>query len=134
MSQLAPFQIFNIYHGVFLHFNSANYDYQKYNGKTSYTEETFNRRPDKYSFQNLSREFKDKDAAFVEYYFAWEFYQREKWVTVKYIIEDQARFQLEWINYSKKHLEHFAADMAKLGYIEPRAFFEKLQYGDIHYQ
>jgi hypothetical protein len=130
---LAPFDIFQIYHGIFLHYTTS-YDYQKYQGKTGYSEATFNSRRDKYSFHNLSREFKDKDAAFIEYYFSWEFYQREKWVTIKYIIEDQARFQLEWLNYSHKHLDHFAADMKKIGFIDPKAFFEKLQYGDIHYQ
>lgn len=132
MSQLAPFQIFQIYHGVFLHYTTT-YDYQKYQGKTSYTEETFNRRPDKYAYHNLSREFKDQNADFVEYYFSWEFYQREKWVSVKNIIEDQARFQLEWLNYGKRHLDNFAKDMSKLENDTAASLFEKLQYGDVHY-
>lgn len=133
MSQLAPFQIFKIYHGCFLHY-TTNYDYQKYNGNTSYTEETFNRRRDKYSYHKLAREFADQNADFVEYYFSWLFYNRAKWVTTKNIVEDQARFQLEWLNYSKKHLDNFAMDMMKVRTIDSKDLFKKLQYGDIHYQ
>lgn len=136
MSTLAPFKIFQIYHGCFLHY-TTNYDYQKYQGKTSYTEETFNRRSDKYSFHNLSRQFEKQEmfnAEFLEYYLAWEFYQRDKWVTVKNIIEDQARFQLEWLNYSNQHLNNFALDMVKIRFLSGEEIFEKLQYGDVHYQ
>jgi hypothetical protein len=130
---LSPFAIFKIYHSVFLHF-STEYDYQKYMGKTAYTEEAFNSRQDKYSWVKLSREFATKDADFFEYYFSWLFYTKDKWVTTKSIFEDQARFQLEWLNYSKKHLDNFGMDMIKITGYDAKVIFQKLQYGDIHYQ
>lgn len=133
MGSLAPFSIFQIYHGVFLHYQT-DYDYQKYMGKTNYTEEAFNRRMDKYAWHKIAREFADQDADFLECYFSWLFYTKDKWVTTKSIVEDQARFQLEWLNYTKKHLDNFAMDMVKLRTIEPKIVFQKLQYGDIHYQ
>lgn len=37
------------------HFNSDNYDYFKYNGKTRVSEATFNKRPDRTQFHRLSK-------------------------------------------------------------------------------
>lgn len=133
MKNLEPFQIFQIYHGVFLHYTTT-YDYQKYKGKTNYTNETFETRKDKYSYHNLSREFAHHTDEMLEYYFSWLFYRNPKWVTIKNIIYEQAAYQLEWSNYSNKHLDNFAKDMAKIDDIEPTYLFERLEYGDIHYQ
>jgi len=130
---LAPFKIFQIYHGVFLHY-STNYNYQKYLGKTNYTEEKFLRRSDKYSFVKLSKEFAHWDENQFEYYVSWLFYIKPKWVTAKDLDEAQARFQLEWLNYSKYHYDNFGMDMVKIRTINPRKLFEQLQLGDIHYQ
>ena len=52
---MTPFEVYQEYVAIKLHFKSKTYDYFKSNGKTKCSIESFNKRKDKYFFQKLSR-------------------------------------------------------------------------------
>jgi hypothetical protein len=53
------YDAYNIYLAMRLHF-SSDYDFFRYNGKSRSSENTFNKRKDKYSFHKLAREYNDQ--------------------------------------------------------------------------
>jgi len=57
MTENTGFEAFKLYTALKLHFTSDSYDYQRYNGKTNVSKETFTRRKDRYYFYKLSRKY-----------------------------------------------------------------------------
>lgn len=55
---LTGYDVFYEYQALKLHFN-GNYDYMKYNGKTRTTQETYNKRKDKYWFGKVARKHRN---------------------------------------------------------------------------
>ena len=127
-----PFAVFQIYHGVFLHFNS-DYDYMLYHGKTSYKLDTFQHRKDKYSWHNVARQLEYIDLNMMEYYFAWCFYSEPKWVSTKLLIDRIVNFDLEWTNYGAHRVTNFTKDMVKVKTLEPARLMHQLLNGEIHW-
>jgi hypothetical protein len=58
---MTGYETFEIYQALKLHFTTDNYDFVKYNGKTSVNVTTFENRKDKYHFYKLSRKYTNKD-------------------------------------------------------------------------
>lgn len=56
MIENTGFAAFNLYHSLRLHFK-GNYDYIKYGGKTTMSQDKFLQRADKYFFYRLSRKY-----------------------------------------------------------------------------
>ena len=56
MTDTTGFDAYALYNALKLHF-TGNYDYIKYNGKTSVSRTTFSTRKDKYHFYKLSRKY-----------------------------------------------------------------------------
>jgi hypothetical protein len=133
MISLTPYQIFSVCHSIFLHYHT-NYDYQKHKGKSRYSEEDFDKRKDKPVYQTLAREFVQIEREPLEYYVAWQHYNREKWVTSEQLINGIPDFELEWLNYSKHKEQNFKLDMAKLHSNYSKFVFDQLKRGEIHYQ
>lgn len=52
----SPFECFQMYNALKMHFTSSSYCYVKYNGKTRVTKESYLGRNDKYFFDRLSRQ------------------------------------------------------------------------------
>jgi len=52
---MTPFEAFEIFTALNLHFKSKNYDFIKYNGKTSLIPATLERRRDRFRYEKLSR-------------------------------------------------------------------------------
>jgi hypothetical protein len=128
-----PFSIFKIYHAVFLHY-TTDYDYQLYNGKTSYKLETFEKRKDKYSFVKLAKIFEYHDLAEVQYYIAWLFFSGDGWVVPKSIQIEVLQFELEWKNYGHMRVESFKDDIHKIGVNNTyQRIHELLTVGEIHF-
>lgn len=72
------YEAYQIYIGIKLHFDSATYDFFKYNGKTSVTPKSFFARKDKYFFAKLIRKYGVKD---LKYFFATNFAKHgTKWI------------------------------------------------------
>lgn len=133
MLYLTPFYLFRTYHAVFLHYNSS-YDYQKNLGYTRCTEERFEARKDKKDWYELRYQVINFNNKSYEYYLAWLFYKNYKWVTVKNIVENEVRYRLEWMNYSKRRLALFKIDLIKLyRNHSPTHIFQLLNLGDMHY-
>jgi hypothetical protein len=51
------FAAYAIYNAIHLHFTSSSYNFQKYNGKTNVSKDSFLKRKDKYHFYKLSRKY-----------------------------------------------------------------------------
>lgn len=60
------YQVYKMYLGIKMHFNSNTYDYVKYGGGLKASIDTFNKRNDKYFFHKLGNRFKPED---LELYF-----------------------------------------------------------------
>lgn len=56
---MTGFEVYKMYLSLKLHFTSKSYDYFQYNGACKATQESFDRRKDKYFFVKLSRKFKE---------------------------------------------------------------------------
>ncbi len=135
MTKLEPFRIFKVYHACFLHY-TTDYDYQKYQGKTSYKLETFEHRKDKYSYHKLVRLFEKEhyDYKDIEYYIAWLFFSHDEWVTTHQITGGLTNFELDWRNYSTNRVQLFIDDVKRLQSLDSKHVFESHQTGAIHAQ
>ena len=56
-----PLECYRMYMAIRLHFISKSYDYFKYNGKVKTSNESFYKRRDKYRFDTLCRQYKEKE-------------------------------------------------------------------------
>ncbi len=63
---LTPYDVYEKYLAIRMHFVNLNYDYFKYHGKVKSNKETFNKRKDRYFFERLSR--KKNEAQVIEYF------------------------------------------------------------------
>ena len=77
LTSTEPFENYKIYTAVKLHFE-GNYDYFKYNGKTSVSSNAFFKRRDKYFFAKLSRKY---DREELKFFYASNFaHNGTKWI------------------------------------------------------
>jgi hypothetical protein len=58
---MTPYEVFEIYHSLKLHFTQESFDFYKYNGKSRISLDAFDKRKDKWHFAKLSRKFNNKD-------------------------------------------------------------------------
>lgn len=54
---MTPFETYSLFHALKTHFNSDNYDFNKYKGKMNTKIEVFNKRNDKHFFVKLSKKY-----------------------------------------------------------------------------
>lgn len=59
--KVTPIETYKTYISIKNHFTQLNYDYVKYNGKVKVGEKSFYRRKDRFWFEKLSRQKKDKE-------------------------------------------------------------------------
>ena len=76
MSLMTSYEAYQNYLAMKLHFNGA-YDFHKYNGKTSATAESFEKRKDKFKFAKLSDKLSDPQI--LDYYLA-NFIRGKEWI------------------------------------------------------
>jgi len=131
-TQMDAWGLFKVHHAVRLHF-TTDYDYFKYNGKTSYKREAFEHRKDKHSYTKMKRIFEYHDYKHMEYYIAWLFFTRNEWVTTDVINTEQLKFDLEWKEYSNNRVANFAKDYQRYLDQTPEMIFHKLIVGDLHW-
>lgn len=87
------FDCFKTYIAVKNHFNQANYDYFKYNGKAKVNQDSFNKRRDKFFFAKLSRKYRKEE---LPYFFACNLANDSKaWAGSLVNSESEERYQ-EW--------------------------------------
>lgn len=67
-SEYAGLDAYLTYMAVKMHFSKNNYDYFKYNGKTTTKPESFLKRKDKFFFEKIERKYKDEEL--VKYFVA----------------------------------------------------------------
>lgn len=60
MTQITPIHAYSIYQGMKLHF-TGTYDFFKYKGQVSITEETFKRKKEYYTFVGLAKRYNEQD-------------------------------------------------------------------------
>jgi hypothetical protein len=58
---MSPFEVYEMYLAIKMHFTQPSYDYFKYSGKVRSNIESFNKRKDRYFFEKLSRKKARKD-------------------------------------------------------------------------
>jgi hypothetical protein len=58
---MSPFEVYEMYLAIKMHFTQPSYDYFKYSGKVKSNIESFNKRKDRYFFEKLSRKKARKD-------------------------------------------------------------------------
>ena len=58
---MSPFEVYEMYLSIKMHFTQPSYDYFKYSGKVRSNIESFNKRKDRYFFEKLSRKKTRKD-------------------------------------------------------------------------
>ena len=58
---MSPFEVYEMYLAIKMHFTQTSYDYFKYSGKVRSNIESFNKRKDRYFFEKLSRKKARKD-------------------------------------------------------------------------
>jgi hypothetical protein len=63
---MSPFEVYELYLAIKMHFTQPSYDYFKYSGKVKSNIESFNKRKDRYFFEKLSRKKTKKDI--IEYF------------------------------------------------------------------
>ena len=104
---MTPFEAFQTYQAVRLHFH-GNFDYFKYNGKTSLTEDAFNIRKDKYAYHKAIREIDNNN---MHYYFAVNFLMRDKtYIKNMFDFEAQDNF-INWSDRQSKRSSLFEQDL-----------------------
>lgn len=69
MDGLTPFQAYNIFLALKQHFTQDGYDYIKYRGKVSASQESLDKRNDKYHFHRLAKKYPNQ-AAFQDFVIA----------------------------------------------------------------
>lgn len=109
MSSLTPFDFFQVYQAIYLHFSKdSEYDFYKYNGKVKSSLEKFEARPDKYSYHKFTRKFTDL-GDFI-YFVAWCFMTKDK-VSSKTIMRYQREFNEKWLKWHKDRLVNYGKDL-----------------------
>lgn len=61
MIKVQPFDVYKTYLGLKNHFTRDSYDYQKYQGKSRASLQSFYKRRDRYFFEKLSRKYNDNE-------------------------------------------------------------------------
>jgi len=61
---MTPFECFNLYHALKLHFTS-DYDFIKYNGKTNVSIKSFEKRRDRFVFLKLSKKYTEEELTYL---------------------------------------------------------------------
>lgn len=106
-----PFEIYKMYQALKLHFNTENYDYFKYNGKTKVSETAFQTNKDKYAFVKLSRLCSDTELPF----YAAAYYQQKQKIWIRDLIGEEAQdIYKKWTKQQQSRMYFFKEDLCKL--------------------
>lgn len=106
--EMSPFEAFQLYNAVKLHFESKTYDAVKYNFKTSVKYNSFEKRRDKYFFAKLANKFNKKDDL-IEYYVS-NFVIENNWVG-DMINETGERRYTSYLKFKQALSKHVADDI-----------------------
>jgi hypothetical protein len=58
---MKPFEVFQKYIAIKLHFTTKNYDYHKFRGKSKVSFDTYLKRKDKFFFEKLAKKYKEEE-------------------------------------------------------------------------
>ena len=109
MSSREGFDSYQLYLGIKLHFNSASYDFIKYNGKVKADLPSFMKRKDKYHFAKLARTYKSE---LLDFYVA-NLSLKDAWVGD--LLENESKkLYLDWKKRQQRLSYQFEQDMMYL--------------------
>lgn len=121
---MSAYDIYKSYQALKLHFNSDNYDYFKYHGKTKVSEHAFEISKDKYAFVKLSRICNESE---LPYYTA-AYYQKKNKIWIRDLLTDEAKeIFKDWTREQQSRMYFFKEDLCKLQQID---FGESLRVVD----
>lgn len=116
---MKPIESFQIFNSIKLHFTTTNYDYFKYNGKTSKSGnmDLFEKRKDKYHFYKIVREY-DNEIDFIDLVVSNFLYEDKIWIGD--LLDDNAKNNLIEYHKSKNTLiDIFKKDCEYLSNLYP---------------
>lgn len=118
------YDAFQIYQAVRLHF-TGDFDYFKYHGRTRTSQDSFERRKDKYLFHKIARMYSEEQ---LPYFFAINILKTDKaWVS-GFLQEDAANTYDAWLAWQKDCVPNFTGDCRKIArYLEDNS----LKFGDV---
>ena len=104
-----PLDCYRMYMAIRLHFISKSYDYFKYNGKVKTSNESFYKRRDKYRFDHLCRQYKEKD---IMHFFVANFSNGDKYGGLH--TEESDQIYMDWRKRTQRLRYQFKSDVSKL--------------------
>jgi len=110
MTDTTGFEAYSLYNALKLHF-TGNYDFIKYNGKTSVSRTTFSTRKDKYHFYHLSRKYDIEELK--QFYIANFIEDDTAWVGDLLTPQSQERFK-KWQKRNQSLTYQFEQDIIYL--------------------
>lgn len=102
------FASYVLYNALKLHFTTKQYDYFKYNGKTSATQESFLKRNDKYTFYKLSRKYSLEE---LQNFFVANFVDKDVHWVGELSNEDGEITYLQWRKRNQSLFYKFSTDL-----------------------
>lgn len=105
---MTPYECFQLYNALKLHFTNPSYDYFKYQGKTRIDHRVFERRKDKYQFYKLSKH-RDPQGLIVANFAAGS----AGWIGDLLTEEANDRYT-DWLGRQQSITYRFQSDMEKL--------------------
>lgn len=126
---VTPFEAYQKYLAIKMHFTAKSYDYFKFGGKVKASKAAFEKRQDKYWFKKISIKF---DAEQFEKYLVANFVENDD-IWIGDILDDKAKTNyLEWIKRTEALAYNFKQDIlhikesAEFEHVDPRNYFNSL--------
>jgi|TARA_A200000159_G_scaffold164783_1_gene196233 hypothetical protein len=109
MTSREGYDAYLLYLGIKLHFNSAGYNFVKYNGKVKADLPSFLKRNDKFHFAKLSRKYKEE----LKHFYIANLSVKDMWAGEMLENESHKRFT-EWKKRNQKMSYLFDLDVSRL--------------------
>jgi hypothetical protein len=108
---MTGYEVYKLYVAIKLHFTSNHYNYFSRNGKVKVTQESFDKRKDKYYFKTLARKFNQEQLI---YYFVAHFVDnKDSWIGDIYKIKSSMVYD-DWLRKIQSMAFVFSNDLDTL--------------------
>ena len=106
---MTPFEVYKDYLSLRNHFNSPGYDYFKYNGKSSGSIDSFNKRKDKFFFEKMAKH-RDPHGLMLANFV----HNPKSWIREMAYDESAEQIYMEWLKRNQSLTYIISGDLKKL--------------------
>ena len=106
---MTPFEAYGLYVSLKNHFNSSKYDFFKYNGKSTVTRQSFDKRNDKFFFEKLAKH-EDPRAFLLSNFLV----NKKGWIKQLSYGEEARKNYEEWLRKQQAMDYNLKVDLSKL--------------------